>query len=174
MADLDRDERRAGARAGDGEQGVDGLRGQRVEQEPVAAPGHGLGRVHVQAGQGARADRGEGVDLGPEGAQRRQQLAAARLVAQVGGFDEREVAAVASVPNVLVVSKESGHILSLLDSTCNVVTNKAVEALYTPEERDILQVDYMWKAWDNSQMHRIAPNIDDMLAIWQEELAAAQ
>ncbi len=73
-----------------------------------------------------------------------------------------------------VVSKESGHILSLLDSTCNVVTNKAVEALYTPEERDILQVDYMWKAWDNSQMHRIAPNIDEMLAIWQEELAAAQ
>jgi spermidine/putrescine transport system substrate-binding protein len=73
-----------------------------------------------------------------------------------------------------VVSKESGHILSLLDTTCNVVTNKAVEELYTPEERDILQVDYMWKAWDNSQMHRIAPNIDEMLAIWQEELAAAQ
>lgn len=73
-----------------------------------------------------------------------------------------------------VVSKESGHILSLLDTTCNVVTNKAVEELYTPEERDILQTDYMWHAWDNSQMHRIAPNIDEMLAIWQEELAAAQ
>ena len=72
-----------------------------------------------------------------------------------------------------VVSKESGHILSLLDSTCNVVTNKAVEALYTPEEKNILQTDYMWHAWENSQMHRIAPNIDDMLAIWQEELAAA-
>lgn len=72
-----------------------------------------------------------------------------------------------------VVSKEAGHILSLLDSTCNVVTNKAVEELYTPEERDILQADYMWHAWDNSQMHRIAPNIDEMLAIWQEELAAA-
>lgn len=73
-----------------------------------------------------------------------------------------------------VVSKEAGHILSLLDSTCNVVTNKAVEALYTPEEKDILQTDYMWHAWDNSQMHRIAPNIDDMLGIWQEELAAAK
>ncbi|MFN4143360.1 PotD/PotF family extracellular solute-binding protein [Aestuariivirga sp.] len=73
-----------------------------------------------------------------------------------------------------VVSKESGHILSLLDTTCNVVTNKAVEELYTPEERDILQMDYMWHAYDNSQMHRIAPNIDEMLAIWQEELAAAQ
>jgi len=73
-----------------------------------------------------------------------------------------------------VVSKDSGKILSLLDSTCNVVTNKAVEELYTPEEKDILQVDYMWHAWDNSQMHRIAPNIDDMLSIWQEELAAAK
>jgi spermidine/putrescine transport system substrate-binding protein len=73
-----------------------------------------------------------------------------------------------------VVSKDAGHILSLLDSTCNVVTNKAVEELYTPEEKDILQVDYMWHAWDNSQMHRIAPNIDDMLGIWQEELAAAK
>lgn len=73
-----------------------------------------------------------------------------------------------------VVSKESGHILALLDSTCNVVTNQAVEELFTPEERDILQMDYMWQAWDNSQMHRIAPNIDEMLAIWQEELAAAQ
>jgi spermidine/putrescine transport system substrate-binding protein len=73
-----------------------------------------------------------------------------------------------------VVSKDAGHILSLQDATCNVVTNKAVEALYTPEEKDILQVDYMWHAWDNSQMHRIAPQIDEMLQIWQEELAASQ
>jgi spermidine/putrescine transport system substrate-binding protein len=72
-----------------------------------------------------------------------------------------------------VVSKDSGYILSLLDSTCNVVTNKAVEELYSADEKDILQTDYMWHAWDNSQMHRIAPNIDDMLGIWQEELAAA-
>jgi spermidine/putrescine transport system substrate-binding protein len=73
-----------------------------------------------------------------------------------------------------VVSKDAGHILSLQDATCNVVTNKAVEAVYTPEEKDILQVDYMWHAWDNSQMHRIAPQIDEMLQIWQEELAASQ
>lgn len=73
-----------------------------------------------------------------------------------------------------VVSKDAGYVLSLLDSTCNLVTNKAVEELYTQEEKDILQVDYMWTAYDNSQMHRIAPNIDEMLAIWQEELAAAQ
>ncbi|WP_374654088.1 PotD/PotF family extracellular solute-binding protein [Dongia sp.] len=73
-----------------------------------------------------------------------------------------------------VVSKDAGHVLSLLDTTCNVVTNKAVEELYTDEEKSILQADYMWHAWDNSQMHRIAPQIDEMLAIWQEELAAAQ
>jgi len=73
-----------------------------------------------------------------------------------------------------VVSKDSTQILALLDTTCNVVTNKEVESVFTPEEKDILQMEYMWYAWDNSQMHRIAPNIDEMLAIWQEELAAAQ
>jgi len=73
-----------------------------------------------------------------------------------------------------VVSKESGHILSLLDTTCNVVTNKAVEETYSAEEKSILETDYMWHAYDNSEMHRIAPNIDEMLAIWQEELASAQ
>ena len=72
-----------------------------------------------------------------------------------------------------VASKDSGYILSLLDSTCNVVTNKSVEALYTPEEKEILQTDYMWHAWENSHLHRVAPNIDEMLGIWQEELAAA-
>ena len=44
----------------------------------------------------------------------------------------------------------------------------------TDEEKSILQVDYMWHAYENSQMHRIAPNIDEMLAIWSEELASAQ
>ena len=73
-----------------------------------------------------------------------------------------------------MVSKESGYILSLLDSTCNIVTNKAVEELYSPEEKDILQMFYMDHAYANSEMHRIAPNVDDMLAIWQEELAAAK
>lgn len=72
-----------------------------------------------------------------------------------------------------VVSKDVGYILSLLDTTCNVVTNKGVESLYTDEEKSILQTDYMWHAWDNSQMHSVAPNIDEMLQIWQEELAAA-
>ncbi|GIK96464.1 MAG: spermidine/putrescine ABC transporter substrate-binding protein [Alphaproteobacteria bacterium] len=73
-----------------------------------------------------------------------------------------------------MVSKDVGKVLSLLDTTCNVVTNAEVETEYTQEEKDILQVDYMWHAWDNSHLHLIAPQIDEMLAIWQEELAAAQ
>jgi spermidine/putrescine transport system substrate-binding protein len=73
-----------------------------------------------------------------------------------------------------IVSKDSGKILSLLDTTCNVVTNAEVEKEYTADEKDILQTDYMWQAWDNSHLHLIAPNIDEMLGIWQEELAAAQ
>lgn len=73
-----------------------------------------------------------------------------------------------------VVSKDVGHILSLLDTTCNFVTNKEVESVYTADEKNILQMDYMWHAYDNSVMHRVAPSIDDMLQIWQEELAAAK
>ncbi len=73
-----------------------------------------------------------------------------------------------------VVSKDVGKVLSLLDTTCNVVTNAEVETEYTQEEKDILQTDYMWHAWDNSNLHLVAPQIDEMLAIWQEELAAAQ
>jgi spermidine/putrescine transport system substrate-binding protein len=40
-----------------------------------------------------------------------------------------------------IVSKDVGHILSLLDTTCNVVTNKGVEATYSADEKSILQVD---------------------------------
>jgi spermidine/putrescine transport system substrate-binding protein len=34
-------------------------------------------------------------------------------------------------------------------------------------------MDYMWEAWEKSHFHSVAPNIDDMLAIFQEELAAS-
>jgi spermidine/putrescine transport system substrate-binding protein len=72
-----------------------------------------------------------------------------------------------------VVSKESSRFLALLDTTSNVVTNSATEALLNDEEKSILEIPYMWHAFDNSVMHRVAPNVDEMLAIWQEELAAA-
>jgi spermidine/putrescine transport system substrate-binding protein len=72
-----------------------------------------------------------------------------------------------------VASKEVSHILSITDFTSNPVPNEAVEKLlYTDEEKSILQLDYAQTAWENSQFHRIAPNIDDLLQIWQEELAA--
>ncbi len=71
-----------------------------------------------------------------------------------------------------VVSKDASKVLSLLDTTSNVVTNAATEAAYSPAEKDVLEMGYMWHAFDNSQMHRVAPSIDKMLAIWQEELSA--
>ena len=72
-----------------------------------------------------------------------------------------------------VASDESCLVLSWTDFTCNVTPNAAVESKYTEEQKSVLQVDYMWEAWDKSHFHDVAPNIDDMLAIWQEELANA-
>ncbi|MBN9056510.1 MAG: extracellular solute-binding protein, partial [Rhizobiales bacterium] len=71
-----------------------------------------------------------------------------------------------------IVSPEVAKQLAITEATCNLVPNSKTEALFSEEEKKALQVDYMWTAWDNSQFHTVAPNIDDMLAIWQEELAA--
>ena len=49
----------------------------------------------------------------------------------------------------------------------------ATEELYSDEQRDAMQMDYMWEAFANSVVHDVAPNIDEMLMIWQEELASA-
>lgn len=70
-----------------------------------------------------------------------------------------------------VVSTEACYRLSLTELTSNPTPNAEVEELYTHQERDILQMDYMWTAWEQSVFHDIAPNIDNMLAIWEEELA---
>lgn len=72
-----------------------------------------------------------------------------------------------------VASDEACLVLSWTDFTCNVTPNASVESKYTDEQKEVLQVDYMWEAWDKSHFHDIAPNIDDMLAIWQEELSNA-
>ncbi|SIR43275.1 spermidine/putrescine transport system substrate-binding protein [Rhizobium sp. RU20A] len=71
-----------------------------------------------------------------------------------------------------IVSPDVAKQLAITEATCNLVPNAKAEALFSEQERKALQMDYMWTAWDNSQFHRVAPNIDDMLAIWQEELAA--
>ena len=71
-----------------------------------------------------------------------------------------------------IVSPEVAKQLSITEATCNLVPNAKTEALFSDAEKKALQMDYMWTAWDNSHFHTVAPNIDDMLAIWQEELAA--
>ncbi|SFT57552.1 extracellular solute-binding protein [Mesorhizobium sp. YR577] len=71
-----------------------------------------------------------------------------------------------------IVSPEVAVKLAITEATSNLVPNQKAEALFTEEQKTALQMDYMWTAWDNSQFHTVAPNIDDMLAIWQEELSA--
>ncbi|MBK0329013.1 extracellular solute-binding protein [Rhodobacteraceae bacterium F11138] len=72
-----------------------------------------------------------------------------------------------------VTNKEAAYALTLNDFTSNPSPNRAVEALYTEEERSVLQLDYVDTVWENSVLHKVAPNIDDLLVIWQEELANA-
>ncbi|MCF8482093.1 MAG: extracellular solute-binding protein [Rhodospirillum sp.] len=73
-----------------------------------------------------------------------------------------------------LVSPEVAVNLAWTEATCNLVPSKAAEDLFSAEQKDVLQMDYMWHAWDNSQFHDVAPNIDEMLEIWQQELAAAR
>jgi spermidine/putrescine transport system substrate-binding protein len=73
-----------------------------------------------------------------------------------------------------LVSPEVAVELAWTDATCNLVPSQAAEDLFTAEQREVLQMDYMWEAWDKSHFHDVAPNIDDMLEIWQQELAAAR
>ncbi len=72
-----------------------------------------------------------------------------------------------------VTDEAAAYALTLNDFTSNPSPNKAVEGMYTDEERSVLQLDYVDTVWENSVLHNVAPNIDDMLVIWQEELANA-
>lgn len=72
-----------------------------------------------------------------------------------------------------MVSPDVAVELAWTEATCNLVPNKDAEDKFTDEQKAVLQMDYMWEAWDKSHFHSIAPNIDDMLAIFQEELAAS-
>jgi spermidine/putrescine transport system substrate-binding protein len=72
-----------------------------------------------------------------------------------------------------VSSTDVSYLLSLTELTCNPTPNARVEQRYTADERDILQVADMWDAWGKCHFHDIAPNTDDMLQIFQEELARA-
>lgn len=72
-----------------------------------------------------------------------------------------------------MVSPEVSVDLAWTEATCNLVPTQDAEDLFSEEQKSVLQMDYMWEAWDKSQFHDIAPNVDEMLAIFQEELAAA-
>lgn len=72
-----------------------------------------------------------------------------------------------------LVSPEVAVELAWTEATCNLVPSQKAEALFSDEQKDVLQMDYMWEAWNKSQFHNVAPNIDQMLEIWQQELAAA-
>ncbi|WP_397543763.1 extracellular solute-binding protein [Roseovarius salis] len=72
-----------------------------------------------------------------------------------------------------VVSPEVAVELAWTEATCNLVPSQDAENRFTDRQKEVLQMDYMWEAWDKSHFHSIAPNVDEMLAIFQEELAAA-
>lgn len=73
-----------------------------------------------------------------------------------------------------MVSPEVAVELAWTDATCNLVPSKNAEDVFTAEQKDALQVDYAQTAWDGSHFHDVAPNIDDLLRIFQEELALSK
>ncbi len=46
-----------------------------------------------------------------------------------------------------IVSPEVAVKLAITEATCNLVPNQKAEALFTPEQKSALQMDYMWTAW---------------------------
>jgi len=70
-----------------------------------------------------------------------------------------------------MVSPEVAVDLAWTDATCNLVPSRDAENVFTAEQQKALQMDYMWEAWDKSHFHDVAPNIDEMLTIFQEELS---
>lgn len=72
-----------------------------------------------------------------------------------------------------MVSPEVAVELAWTDATCNLVPSKDAEDVFTTEQKAALQIDYASTAWEGSHFHDVAPNIDDMLRIFQEELSAS-
>lgn len=63
------------------------------------------------------------------------------------------------------------RVISLGEVTSDPTPNAAIEATYTEDERDILEMDQIWDWWDKSMFQIMLPNVDELLAIFQEELA---
>lgn len=71
-----------------------------------------------------------------------------------------------------IVSEEAGKALTWTEWSACPVPNKRVAEQLTPEQRAVIEVENMWTYFDRSLVYQVAPNIDSILAIWQEELSA--
>jgi spermidine/putrescine transport system substrate-binding protein len=70
-----------------------------------------------------------------------------------------------------MVSRDVAAKLAWTDWTCSPTTNRHFSEAMSEEQHEVIDTDYMWYAWDNSQTYNVLPNIDELLSIWQEELA---
>lgn len=68
---------------------------------------------------------------------------------------------------------EASYLLSYTGITCNLSTNNSVEALYTAQQKESLQVSDIDQVWENSIVHKKVPSIAQMLDVWQSELFAS-
>jgi spermidine/putrescine transport system substrate-binding protein len=71
-----------------------------------------------------------------------------------------------------LVSEEAGRALAWTEWSACPVPNRHVAETLSAEQRKVIQADEMWTYYDRSLTYQVAPNIDDILAIWQEELSA--
>ncbi len=71
-----------------------------------------------------------------------------------------------------LVEPETAVKLAITESTSNLVPTKAAEDLMTEEQKVALMLDQTSDARAQSHFMRLVPNVDDLLAIWSEELAA--
>jgi spermidine/putrescine transport system substrate-binding protein len=69
-----------------------------------------------------------------------------------------------------LVSTEAGTALAWTEWSACPVPSKSVEALLSEEQKAVIDVANMWTNYDRSLTYTVAPNIDDILRIWQEEL----
>lgn len=71
-----------------------------------------------------------------------------------------------------LVKPEVALNLAFTEATSNLVPTRAAEELMTPEQKEAMLLDYAPTAQERSNFLSIVPNVDDLLAIWGEELAA--
>ena len=90
--------------------------GEVVEEHAVAEAGNGVLGIHVDVLERRRRDGRDGVDLGPERADRRDERGALRLGAEVEGLDADERAAAKRLGDVgdrreLEQPADGGHVV---------------------------------------------------------------